>query len=303
MMRAAPIVSVVICTQNRVALLLQAIASLSGDGEPKTPHEIIVVDNGSVDNTAEALHALGNTSLTYLHEPAPGLSRARNLGWRAARSNIIAFLDDDATACPGWIDAIVAGLQHDAAAGAIGGAVVPVWHAPRPSWLENEIAHALTILDWGTQARRLAIPLEWIAGANMAFRREVLEATGGFDLRLGRQGKLLLSAEETHLLEQAEGLGHKVLYWPQMQVRHPVPKERLNQRWLVQRHFWQGFSDAIICRIKGSANLDRALHEARALPPPPAPNGGYNAAREFTLRCRAARQAGFVSGLLAEAGA
>lgn len=291
---ADPLVSVVICTQNRAALVGAAIASLSHPAPPRAPYEIIVVDNGSVDGTAAAITALGNPLLTCLHEPIPGLSRARNLGWRAARGSIIAFLDDDATACPGWIDAIAAGLEQDAGAGAIGGPVVPVWHAPRPDWLMDEVAHALTILDWGPGARRLDIGREWIVGANMAFRRPLLDRTGGFEPRLGRQGDLLLSAEETFLLRQIDRLGHGVLYWPQMQVLHPVPKARLNRRWLVQRHYWQGVSDATICAIEGSASVERALQAARALPAPQPMDG----AKGFTLHCRAARQAGFVAGLL-----
>ncbi len=303
----APLVSVVICTQNRAKLLVEALDSLEGSPPPRVPYEIVVVDNGSVDATAAVIKARASDRLTYVHEATPGLSRARNVGWHVARGRHVAYLDDDATAAPGWVDAIAAGFAHDPGAGAIGGPVRPVWQAPRPHWLADEIAHALTILDWGPTAHRLDPGRAWLVGANIAFSRDALAQTGGFDLRLGRQGDLLLSNEETFLLRQMDRLGHGVLYWPAMEVHHPVPAARLDPRWLLQRHFWQGLSDARVRDIEaGPENIDRralALEAAAALPPLQALEVFKDQATRFTHRCRAARNAGLVAGLMAGADA
>lgn len=297
---AAPVVSVVVCTRDRAQILGQALHSLISPVPPEQPFEILVIDNGSVDETAEVVRSLNIAGLRYLHEPVSGLSQARNTGWRAARGRFVAFLDDDAHASPGWVDAIVGGFEKDAGAGAIGGPVQPIWHAPRPSWLTDEVAHALTILDWGTKAHRLDTQRQWLVGANMAFRRDVLAECGGFETRLGRQGDLLLSNEETFLLHQVERLGHRVLYWPSMRVEHPVPAARLDPRWLIQRHFWQGISDARVWMMKNAttSTSDSLIRSASSLPAPEPDDCTVSDGPDFTRRCRAARQAGYVTGLL-----
>ena len=293
------VVSVVICTRNRAQVVADAIRSLVSPKRPDTLFEIVVVDNGSVDETAAVVRSLNVTGLRYVAEDALGLSRARNTGWQAAQGQIVAFLDDDAIACPGWVDAIASGLAQDDGAAALGGPVQPIWHAPRPFWLTDEIAHALTILDWGPMCHRIDTGRQWLVGANMAFRRELLEACGGFDTRLGRQGELLLSNEETFLLRQIEQLGHAVLYWPAMQVEHPVPAARLDPRWLIQRHFWQGRSDARVWLMTNpSGGLSgHLLQSVKALQPPEPEDRGLDGAG-FTQQCRAARRAGYITELL-----
>ena len=96
--------SAVICTFNRYNLLPEAIESLVEQDIPTGLLEIIVVDN-SPDQAAAARFGqryAGLSNLTYLVEPKPGLSNARNIGTAAALGRIFAFIDDDARARPFW---------------------------------------------------------------------------------------------------------------------------------------------------------------------------------------------------------
>mgnify|MGYP001765171327 CR=1 FL=1 len=305
-MTAAPVVSVVICTKNRAALLPAAIASIDRPVPPTVDYEILLIDNGSTDDTAAVVRDLAHPRLTYLHEPEAGIATARNTGWQKARGDYIAYLDDDATAFPGWVDAIARAFAHDPGAGGVGGPVRPVWHAPRPTWLGDEVAHALTILDWGPSPQRIDTDRKWLVGANMAFRKSALQAAGGFDLRLGRLGSNLLSNEETFLMRQLDRLGHGILYWPSMQVHHPVPANRLDPRWLVDRHFWQGISDAVVWAIETAASrtdcVAAAAQVAARISSPDQVASIRNQTAQFTGRCRAARDAGLAAGLLAGMG-
>ena len=106
-----------------------------------------------------------------------GLSGGRNTGAMAASGDVIAFLDDDAAADPGWIAAISDRYQDPRVLG-VGGLVKPAWDIGRPSWFPPE-------LDWvvGCSYRGLpevSGPVRNFIGANMSFRREVLDRLGGF---------------------------------------------------------------------------------------------------------------------------
>ena len=100
----------------------------------------------------------------------------------------------------------------------------------------------MTIVDRGAEPRALE-PDEWLAGTNIAFRREPLLQSGLFNENLGRIGKLLLSNEELSVSGKLRELGFEVRYDPQIEVYHRVHRDRMNQAWMRQRVFWQVVSD------------------------------------------------------------
>ena len=105
-----PLVSVIIPTYNRAKYLRQCIESVLSQDYPNL--EIIVVDNGSTDNTPEILASFGN-KIKCLKEEKGGASASRNKGLRAARGEFIAFLDSDDFYLPGKISLSVRKLQED----------------------------------------------------------------------------------------------------------------------------------------------------------------------------------------------
>ena len=96
-----PDVTIVVCTRDRP---VQLEACLDALADQSYPHfEILVVNNGGSDVVSEICRQRG---VACIREPMPGLTRARNLGARAARSELVAYIDDDATAEPGWVAAL-----------------------------------------------------------------------------------------------------------------------------------------------------------------------------------------------------
>jgi glucosyl-dolichyl phosphate glucuronosyltransferase len=249
---ATPLISVIICTHNRDRYLRSALQSVIDQNFPLTDYEIIVVDNASTDNTRAVVTAFAQRgNVRYVHEPRLGLNHARNAGWRSATGTYVAYLDDDAVAESGWLAAIRDGFAIAGRTAIIGGPVAPIWEAPRPSWLSDEAAVALTILDWGGALRPLAqVPNEWLVGVNFALSVALLRELGGFDPRLERWGNRLLSNGDTYIQRLAQQRGYACVYHPQMQVRHLVPAARLTQRWFVRRYYWQGMSDAVMEMIE-----------------------------------------------------
>jgi glycosyltransferase involved in cell wall biosynthesis len=220
---------------------------------PAAPHEIIVVENGQ-DAAARDAFAWPEDVRVIVAE-RPGLSHARNLGVSAARGAIIAFIDDDAVAAPDWLAGIRRAFAEDAAAedggagrsriGAVGGRVVPVWPAPRPSWLDAWHDGFLSVVDLGASPRLLE-DREWLAGTNIAFRAEALAQAGPFAEHLGRFPDVLLGNEEIALLGRLRALGWGVRYDPRIAVSHHIHADRLTQAWLRRRIAWQAIADLLL---------------------------------------------------------
>jgi glycosyltransferase involved in cell wall biosynthesis len=245
----SPSISVVLCTHNRAAYLEKALRSLAAQTLPRSSWEAIVVDNCSTDHTRRvAARFAEEMTVVYVYEPILGLSHARNAGWRDARAPLVAYLDDDAVAVPDWLERILEAFTTvTPRPGCVGGRVDPIWEAPRPRWLSDEVAACLTVVDWTATPHPIPdLSQEWLVGANLAVPRDVLERLGGFTNGLDRAGKSLLSSGDVFLQKQIQKLGLTCYYHPAMAVGHHVPAARLHKPWFRKRYYWQGVSDAVM---------------------------------------------------------
>lgn len=166
-----PRVSVVVCTHNGQSTLAECLARLTTLKYPD--FEVIVVDDGSSDSSAEIAKAHGARLVDTAHR---GLSHARNMGIANATGEIVAFLDDDAYPDYDWLDYIAASLRANGHAG-VGGPNI----APDDDGLVAECVAAapggpIHVLISDREA-------EHVPGCNMAFRKSALEEIGGFDER------------------------------------------------------------------------------------------------------------------------
>jgi glycosyltransferase involved in cell wall biosynthesis len=288
------------------------MASVVRQDFPKSDYEIVVVDNGSTGDVATITQAFQKqATVRYIREQRIGLCIARNTGWQAAAGRYIAFLDDDAIARPGWLQAI-----RDAFAcapetiGAVGGRVDPIWEGERPVWLADEIAGSLTIIDWGRRQKIIQdIRREWLVGANMAMPKTLLAEVGGFHPWLDRVGEKLLSSGDVFLQKEIRRHGYNCLYVPEMVIEHLVPLSRLRKGWFIKRFYWQGVSDAVMHLIERTpvptVRLRLALARALALMRSPKllasllPSG--TASETFKAQCFTLIDIGFIAGLLGAA--
>ena len=212
-------------------------------------YEIIVVDNGSTDNTQEVLAKFADNPLVRLiYEPIAGLSRARNRGWQESQASYIGYIDDDAVAGEKWLeDALWSFRNFLPEPEWVGGPVTLEWETAKPEWIDEELSVPLGWVNWGDLPRPLK-KTEWLIGANSCFGRKCLEKHGGFDERLGRQGACLLSGEETQLKKKIESAGGVLYYHPGVTVRHFVPASRVETSWFYRRYFWGGVTDCYMNR-------------------------------------------------------
>ena len=304
-----PRICAAICSHNRRAYLRLALESLLRQSSSPDNFEIIVVDNRSTDGTGDEVRAmtLRHPNLKYVFENQLGLSVARNTALRECKAPVIAYLDDDAVASPGWIDEIQRVFQSlGPTLGCVGGPIDPIWEQPRPEWLPDELLAYLTILDRGDVARALNPLWEPVYGANMSFSCDALRRVGGFEPRLGRCGNRLLSGEDILAQRRLTCLGYSTHYVPSAAIRHHVAAARLHLSWFAERAFWQGVSEAVMLRLEGLSLGTHAflvlrklakLVVSRLLPAgvnPRAPKGQ----RSALLLCRRQRLLGSLYGLV-----
>jgi len=165
-----PRVSVVVCSYNSERTMEACLASLEALDYPD--YEVIVVNDGSTDRTLEISERFPFCRI--ISQPNKGLSVARNVGAEAATGEIVAYTDSDCVADPDWLTYLVAKMEASGLA-ACGGP-----NFPPP---EDSLVPAAVAVSPGGPTHVLISDevAEHIAGCNMAFRRDVLMALGGFD--------------------------------------------------------------------------------------------------------------------------
>ena len=204
-----------------------------------------------------------------------------------AQGDIVAFLDDDAAADPDWLARIADHYQDPLVLG-VGGMVRPDWEDERPRWFPSELDWVVGCCYRGMPTR--SVPVRNFIGANMSFRRAVLEDCEGFSGALGRVGAIPRGCEETELCLRISQRNPDciLLYEPAAAVRHKVPNKRANWRYLRSRCYAEGLSKAAVARLAGPC---RALASERSYVRSAIPRG--------ILRCLADAARGRLSGVLA----
>lgn len=208
-------ISVVVCTRNRADYLDKMLSSLQRLQVPNDLEwEVIFVNNGSSDNTRVILENSRKyfcVPVTIIDEERPGLSYARNIGWKNAKGKIIAFTDDDCYPENNWLMQIYQAMA-DAEIGYVGGRVLLFDMTDAPVTIQtSELKKSLP--------RGSHIESGNIIGANMAFRKMLLEEVQGFDCRLGA-GTRLHAGEDTDVLIRASLAGFEGCYDPAIVVYH-----------------------------------------------------------------------------------
>ncbi|HKH48913.1 MAG TPA: glycosyltransferase [Thermoanaerobaculia bacterium] len=214
-------ISVVVCTRDRPAELARCLQSLQRLEGPA--HEVVVVDNAPRDDAARRVVAA--TPFRYVREEAPGLDRARNRGIAEARHGLIAFTDDDVEVEPGWLSRLASAFADPRVAG-VTGRVLPAAQDTPAQRLFQMYGNGM---DKGDRPRTFdgaaLRPAELLraqdvgVGANMAFRRQALEAIGGFDPALD-VGTPAAGAGDLDVFHRLLRAGCVLRYEPAARVRH-----------------------------------------------------------------------------------
>jgi GT2 family glycosyltransferase len=249
-----PTATVVICAfaDDRLELTVGCVEAALA--QSPAPDEVIVV----VDSNPQLLRLLSqrlSADVTVIPNAGThGLSSARNTAISRAKSDVIAFLDDDAHPHPGWLAGLLAAF-HDRLVVGAGGRAVANWDSGQPSWFPDAF---LWVVGCSYEGQPDSGSVRNPLGCNMAFRREVFERAGGFDPQMGRLGSLPLGCEETELCIRAsrEMPGSEIVLVPGASIDHWVPNSRAEPRYLLRRCYYEGISKALVRTLGDTRSLD-----------------------------------------------
>jgi GT2 family glycosyltransferase len=231
--------SVIVATRNRAHAIrpcLDAIAAAFTEAAPIAA-EIIVVDNGSNDNTTETVRswsAAATVPVRMLEEPRIGLARAQNLALQSARGELLVFTDDDCRLHPQYVNDL---LRHDAKDD------VPVLRGGRielgdSSDLPLTINTYPELVRWMrsmNSARHKRI-CGFLNGCNMTMRRALLERIGRFDEAFG-PGSYIGSGADSDLMFRAYLAGATLEYVPDMIVFHHHGRKSAESGYQLMRRY------------------------------------------------------------------
>jgi len=242
--------SVIIPTRNNAGLLDRTLTSLEYQQYPGEQFEIIVIDNGSSDNTPAICKSWASRLRNFncVSEPEPGLHRGRNLGMKLAKADILVYTDDDIQAEPSWLQSIAETFK-DPEVGLVTGNNYPDYESTPPAWLidmKQQLPFGwaippLSIMDFGTEQR--IIDSKYVWGCNYSIRKDLLQEIGGFHpdgmpnelLHLRGDGESYVSAEVDRRHRSA-------MFIPGASINHFVPASRMTENYLRNRGYRQGVS-------------------------------------------------------------
>jgi glycosyltransferase involved in cell wall biosynthesis len=240
--------TVILCTYNRCESLKATLNSLATSVLPQSVEwEVLIVDNNSKDRTQAVVSEFclrHPGRFRYIFEVQQGLSNARNTGIREARGKILAFVDDDVTVEPSWLQNLTANLYDGQWAGA-GGRILPPLSFSPPPWLTlrgpwGQGGALCAQFDFGDTPAELKEEAPY--GTNMAFRKEMFEKYGDFRIDLGRCGGGLIGNEDIEFGRRLMAAGERLHYEPSAIVYHSIAVERLNKKYF--RVYWFAFGRA-----------------------------------------------------------
>jgi glycosyltransferase involved in cell wall biosynthesis len=241
-MSPQPDVSIVLCTKDRARLLQSALASLLELRPTKGGVELVLVDNGSTDDTkavVEGFRLRAPFVVRYVYESKPGLSAARNRGIREAEGRYVFFTDDDQHVDPD------AAREHLRVAQKYGsraqqGAIALKFETTRPAWLRGRL---VTVL--GETADLPEGPANiHMYGGNMFFERALFEEMPAFreDLGKGTAGY----SEDIEISLRLRCLGIRVVYAPTARIYHVIDEVRASAAFFRRNSYDKGYSDGLL---------------------------------------------------------
>jgi mycofactocin glycosyltransferase len=227
-----PSISIIIPTRDRCKSVIECLESIYAQDYPSNQTEIIVVDDGSLDETQTLVSGF---SCKLLANPkSRGQSYCRNLGAREANHEILAFLDDDCVAGRTWLRDLVPYFQWKAV-GAVGGYVDGYSNSSLLDRYEKEFS----LLNLGKYIFRGVNDQFFIPTCNMLVRKKAFDETGGIreTLRIG---------EDVDFCWRMRDAGWQALYVPSGTVMH---KHRNTIGTMLQRRADYGTSEAVLCAL------------------------------------------------------
>ena len=226
--------AIVICTYNREDLLLDCIDSFAKQEQVLNNWIIIVVNNYDKAFSSKTTQFLRSNNCTTIHEPLPGLSKARNAGFKESKAAWLGFVDDDAKVPSNFISKAFANIEQGTF-DCFGGAIISWWKYGRPRWLNDSFGSKPKL-----SKTRITLEEGYNWGSNFFIKRNALLKIGGFPERIGMQGDHIGYAAENIVQIALRENDYVIGYDPNLILQHVVMPHKLKLSWHVKAAYAEG---------------------------------------------------------------
>ena len=227
--------TVLMATRNRARILSEVLDSYGRLQPPSSGWKLVVVDNGSTDETARVIGSFANRlPLHSVREPKLGKNFALNTALGLVEGDLVVFTDDDAFPASDWLLQLRKAADTQPGYSMFGGTIVPRWEAPPPSWIQwVELGPAYTLTNPALQEGPIEAP--FLFGPNMAIRSDVFRSGIRLDPSIGPRGSSYPMGSETELVLRLSRQGHKSWHVHGAVVEHFIREKQLKKSWVMQR--------------------------------------------------------------------
>ncbi|MGN7986709.1 glycosyltransferase family A protein [Pedobacter sp. 22226] len=241
-------ISIIIPTLNRATLLKATLESIARQNLDNNI-EVIIIDNGSIDNTKEIVECFITKIPTILYEfnEIPGLLTGRHRGAEMASGEVLCFLDDDVELNSNYVKNLYDSFLMNNDLHLATGPCLPDYETAPPVWLryfwekayEGNYCSWLSLLDFGNN--EVDIDPNFVWGLNFCIRKSTLISLGGFHPDCIPEHLQKFQGDgETGLTLRAIKNNLSAKYIPGLMLKHYVPKSRLTFEYFKKRAFYQG---------------------------------------------------------------
>jgi glucosyl-dolichyl phosphate glucuronosyltransferase len=240
------VLSVIIPTRNHAQLVSDLLDTLAVQAPVPFGWEVIVIDNGSTDQTANLVKEKISSlpiEIRYICEPRPGLHNGRHRGALEARGKFLAYLDDDVLLTSAWIHGLEKLMSGQAEA--VVGRILPKWETPPPAWLNALTSEPgyLSLLDMGPEG--IYIDPRFVYGDNFFIPAHIVFDLKGFHPDGMPADQLRYRGDgEYALMMKFKEAGLRAWYDPVATAFHRIPRARMSVDYLCKWEYAQGISDS-----------------------------------------------------------
>jgi len=222
--------TVLLATRNRARVLHEVLQSFVQLCQPSSGWKVVIVDNGSVDQTEEVIRSFSNRLPIFpVLEPCVGKNCALNTGLGLVEGDLTVLTDDDVFPKANWLIELRRAADEQPAYSIFGGAILPRWEAPPPCWVGWIDPGPIFTLSNPSLAEGPIRP-SLVFGPNMAIRTSIFRSGVRFDASMGPRGSNYPMGSETELVCRLDRQGHKAWYVENAVVEHFIRQEQLTER-------------------------------------------------------------------------
>jgi glycosyltransferase involved in cell wall biosynthesis len=228
--------TVLFATRNRARILQSVLRTFCRVESPDGGWKLVVVDNGSSDQTALVLASYSDRLPLYsVVEPQLGKNCALNAGLALVEGDLTVLTDDDVFPRADWLVEFRRAADDHTEYSIFGGAIQPRWEVAPPPWVEwiTDPGPVYSITDPSMKDG----PVEGflVFGPNMAIRSSVFQSGMRFNSEIGPRGASYPMGSETEFILRIERQGHKAWHVQRAIVEHFVREEQLKESWVLER--------------------------------------------------------------------